>query len=269
MCRMTRKGIQAGSLSQGVFENQGRERTVGGMRGGTVSVPGSQGSLPPLCRQPGPALGPVAYTGSQNPDKCLLVFPGLLVLGSLSCPVPRSSAHSVWQERPGHRTEAGGRVLHSNEVVSLGAPPHPWPFAVCSWALLLLRLAETGPLSEGWSEACQGLSGHSPPAGPARGGEAGGAERRAAVEEGPSIRGPAPTWLRPRASCGFSAAHQHPAVFTVLLCPLAPSASPRRLRAWPWDGPKWKWLRVRFGKMWPSRAHRQALCLLLTVCYLS
>lgn len=194
MCKMTQKGTQAGSFGQGVLESQGRgsqaERTVGGVRRGTVPIPGSQSSLPCLCRQPGPAPGPVASTSSQHADKRLLVFLGLLVLGSLSCPVPRSSAHSFWQERLGHRTEARGRVPHSNEAAS---PLHPWPFAVCSWAPLLLRLAETGPPSEGWSEPCQGLSGPSPPAGPARGGEADGAEPWTGVQEGPGIRGPAPT----------------------------------------------------------------------------
>lgn len=94
--------------------------------------------VPCLCRQPGLALGPATSASSQNPDKHLLVFPGLLILGALSCPVPRSSAHSSWQEWPGHWREAGRSAWHPNE-----ARPWPCPLPTPAICCLLFQLCSS------------------------------------------------------------------------------------------------------------------------------
>lgn len=156
-------------------------------RGARPPCPTSAGSLG-LPRASAPRCCP-------EPRQASPCLPGILVLGSLSGPVPRSSAHGSWQGWPGRWRGACHRGLHSKEAASpLGAPPHPWPLAVCSWAPFILRPAETEPPPEGWSDPCPGAfrnwwwRGHphpicspAPPHGPAE-------ERKAGLRHGQGWR---------------------------------------------------------------------------------
>lgn len=170
VCRRTQKGIKAGFFCPRVLESQGRRSQAQRTVGGVPRTPWEPGSAPASVGSLGLpwALRPLPVP--RTPTRHLLVFLGLLVLGALSCPVPRSSAHSSWQEWPGSGERlVEGSALHSNEEAAPrpgpSPPPHPSGHLLSALPApaLIARLAErpqAEPPSAGRSEPCLGLSGY-------------------------------------------------------------------------------------------------------------
>lgn len=283
VCRRTQKGIKAGFFCPRVLESQGRRSQAQRTVGGVPRTPWEPGSAPASVGSLGLpwALRPLPVP--RTPTRHLLVFLGLLVLGALSCPVPRSSAHSSWQEWPGSGERlVEGSALHSNEEAAPrpGPSPPPTPVAICCLLSRLLRsspdlqkghklsLPPLGGLSPAWASRDTGGGQDTPPPSRTTGGGEGcraalwaGAKKGSQRNKG--VWCPAGSVPGPHQHLPSPSGRRSPSVF------LALSASPRHFRAWLHDGPKWEWLWVRAGSAWPSPALGQALFLPLTLFAIS